>query len=149
MPEPVTVTVEVARPRQEVFDFVDVLANREGWMDHLYKHWTFEGPTRGVGGIAKAQVDAPSARERVTLEVVEATAPERIVEEVESAHGKRKTRSTYRFVEVGDGQTRIEFQFEWLETPRSERIAGPVSRAFMGRAQSKSLKKLAAQLEKG
>jgi uncharacterized protein YndB with AHSA1/START domain len=149
MPEPVTVNVEVARPRQEVFDHVDVLANREGWMDHLYKNWTFEGPRRGVGGIAKAQVDAPSARERVTLEVVEASAPERIVEEVESAHGKRKTRSTYRFVEVGDRQTRIEFQFEWLKTPRSERIASPVSRAFMGRAQGKSLKKLAAQLEKG
>jgi uncharacterized protein YndB with AHSA1/START domain len=148
MPEPVTVTVEVARPRQEVFAYVDVLANREGWMDHLYKHWSFEGPRRGVGGIATAQVDAPSARERVTLEVVEAAAPERIVEEVESAHGKRKTRSTYRFVEVDPGRTRIEFQFEWLETPRSERIASPVSRAFMSRAQGKSLKKLAAQLEK-
>ena len=72
MPDPVTVTVEVARPRQEVFDYVDVLANREGWMDHLYKHWSFEGPSRGVGAIAKAQVDAPSAREQVTLEVVEA-----------------------------------------------------------------------------
>jgi uncharacterized protein YndB with AHSA1/START domain len=148
MPEPVTVTVEVARPRQEVFDHVDVLANREGWMDHLYKHWSFEGPRSGVGGIAKAQVDAPSARERVKLEVVEATAPELIIEEVESAHGKRKTRGTYRFVEVGEGRTRIDFQFEWLETPRSERIAGPLSRAFMGRAQGKSLKKLAAQLEK-
>ncbi len=148
MPEPVTATVEVARPRQEVFDYVDVLANREGWMDHLYKHWNFEGPRRGVGGIATAQVDAPSARERVTLEVVEAAAPERIVEEVESAHGKRKTRGTYRFVEVDPGRTRIEFQFEWLQTPRSERIASPVSRAFMSRAQGKGLKKLAAQLEK-
>ena len=149
MPEPVTATVEVARPRKEVFDFVDVLSNREGWMDHLYKHWSFEGPRRGVGGIAKAQVEAPSARERVTLELVEATAPERIVEEVESAHGKRKTRSTYRFVEVDSERTRIEFEFEWLEAPRSERIAAPVSRAFMSRAQGKSLKKLAAQLEKG
>ena len=50
MPEPVTVSVEVARPRQEVFDYVDVLANHEGWMDHLYKDWRFEGPRRGVGG---------------------------------------------------------------------------------------------------
>jgi Polyketide cyclase / dehydrase and lipid transport len=147
--EPVTVTVEVGRPRQEVFDFVDVLANREGWMDHLYKDWTFEGPKRGVGGIAKAQVDAPSARERVTLTLVEACAPERIVEEVDSAHGKRLTRSTYNFVEAGAGRTRIEFEFEWLKAPRSERIAPPVAHAFMKRAQSKSLKKLAAQLEKG
>jgi Polyketide cyclase / dehydrase and lipid transport len=147
--QPVTVTVEVGRPRQEVFDFVDVLANREGWMDHLYKDWTFEGPRRGVGGIAKAQVDAPSARERVTLELTEAKAPERIVEEVDSAHGKRRTRSTYTFVEAGAGRTRIEFEFEWLKAPRTERLAPPVSHAFMQRAQGKSLKKLAAQLEKG
>jgi uncharacterized protein YndB with AHSA1/START domain len=147
--EPVTVTAEVARPRQEVFDHIVVLANREGWMDHLYKDWTFEGPTRGAGGIAKAQVDAPSARERVTLTVVEATAPDRIVEEVESAHGKRQTRGTYSFTESGAGRTRIEFEFEWLKAPRSERIAPPVAHAFMKRAQGRSLKKLAAELEKG
>jgi uncharacterized protein YndB with AHSA1/START domain len=147
--EPVTVTVEVARPRQEVFDFVDVLANREGWMDHLYKDWSFEGPKRGVGGIAKAQVDAPSSRERVTIEVTETAAPERIVEEIENAHGKRKTRCTYRLAEAGEGRTRIDYEIEWLETPRSERLAKPVSRAFMSRANGKALKKLAAQLEKG
>lgn len=147
--EPVTVTVEIARPRQEVFDHVDVLANREGWMDHLYKDWTFEGPKRGVGGIAKAQVDAPSARERVTITVVEATAPERLVEEIESAHGKRQTRSTYTFTEAGSGRTRIDFKFEWLKEPRSERIARPLAHAFMKRAQGKSLKRLVAQLEKG
>ena len=149
MPEPVNVSVEVARPRQEVFDFVDVLANREGWMDHLYKYWSFEGPGRGVGAIANAQVNAPSAREKVTLKVVEAAAPERLVEEIESAHGKRKTRGTYRFVEVGEARTRVELELEWLETPRTERVAAPVSRAFMSRAQRKALKRLAAQLEKG
>jgi uncharacterized protein YndB with AHSA1/START domain len=147
--KPVTVTVEVGRPRQEVFDFVDVLANRKEWMDRLYKDWRFEGPTRGVGGIAKAQVDAPTSREQVKIELVESAAPERIVEEVENAHGKRKTRDTYRFTAVGEGRTRIEFELEWLETPRSERIATAVSRNFMKRVQGKTLRKLAAQLEKG
>jgi uncharacterized protein YndB with AHSA1/START domain len=149
MPEPVTVTVEVARPRQEVFEYVDVLANHERWMDHLFKDWSFEGPRRGVGAIATAQVDAPSARERVSFEVVESTAPERIVEAGESAHGKRETRGTYRFTEREGGGTRIEFEYEWLKTPRTERIAPFVSRAFMARANGKSLKKLAALLEEG
>jgi uncharacterized protein YndB with AHSA1/START domain len=149
MPEPVTVTVEVARPRQEVFEYVDVLANHERWMDHLFKDWSFEGPRRGVGAIATAQVDAPSARERVSFEVVESTAPERIVEAGESAHGKRETRGTYRFTEREGGGTRIEFEYEWLKTPRTERIAPFVSRAFMSRANGKSLKKLAALLEEG
>jgi uncharacterized protein YndB with AHSA1/START domain len=149
MPEPVTITVEVARPRQEVFDYVDVAANHEKWMDHLFKDWRFEGPKRGVGAIVKAQVDAPAAREKVSFEVVESQAPERIVEEGESAHGKRQTRGTYRFVELDGGRTRIEFELEWRKTPRTERIAPFVSRAFMRRANGKGMKRLAALLEKG
>jgi uncharacterized protein YndB with AHSA1/START domain len=149
MPEPVTVSVEVARPRQEVFEYVDVLANHERWLTRLYKDWSFEGPKRGVGAIAKAQVDAPSARERVTFEVVESVAPERIVEAGESAHGKRETRGTYRFTEVDGGGTKIEFELEWLKAPRTERLLPFVSRNFMGRALGKSMKKLAALLEEG
>ena len=149
MPEPVTVSVEVARPRGEVFEVVDVAANHEKWMDHLFKDWRFEGPRRGVGAITVAQVNAPSAREKVTIEVVESVAPERIVEEGENAHGKRRTRGTYRFVEVDAGRTRIEFELEWLKTPRSERILPFLSRAFMRRANGKGVKRLAALLEEG
>jgi uncharacterized protein YndB with AHSA1/START domain len=149
MPEPVTVTVEVARPRQEVFDYVDVAANHERWMNHLFKDWHFEGPARGVGAITKAQVDAPGAREKIKLEVVESTPPERTVEEGESAHGKRRTRGTYRFVELDGGRTRIEFELEWLKTPRSERIVPFISRAFMRRANGKGMKRLGDLLEKG
>src|SRR5258707_7664116 len=115
MPEPVTVSVEVARPRQEAFDYVDLLSNHEGWMDHLYKHWRFEGPRRGVGAIATAQVDAPAASEKVSFKVVESMPPERIVEQGESAHGKRETRGTYRFAELEGGRTRIEFELAWLK----------------------------------
>ncbi|HVX33157.1 MAG TPA: hypothetical protein VHA80_08455, partial [Solirubrobacterales bacterium] len=75
--------------------------------------------------------------------------PARIVEEGESAHGKRRTRGTYRFVELGGGRTRIEFELEWLRAPRSERIAPFLSRAFMRRANGKGMKRLAALLEKG
>ena len=149
MPEPVIVSVAVGRPREEVFDHVDVLANHEGWMDHLFKDWRFEGPQRGVGAVAKARVAAPGSREQVRFEVVESSAPERIVEEGESAHGKRETRGTYRFTELEGGRTRIEFELEWRKAPRSERIAPFVSRAFMSRANGKGMKRLAALLEEG
>ena len=75
--------------------------------------------------------------------------PTGIVEEIESAHGKRQTTETYRFTEVGEGRTRIELEFAWRTVPKSERIAPFVSRAFMARAQGKSLRLLAAQLEEG
>jgi uncharacterized protein YndB with AHSA1/START domain len=149
MPDPVTVSVEVARPRQEVFEYVDVLANHEQWLKRLYKDWSFEGPRRGVGAIARAQVDAPAAAEKVTFEVVESVSPERIVEAGESAHGKRETRGTYRFSELEGGGTRIEFEFVWLKTPRTERMIPFVSRAFMHRALGTSVKRLAALLEEG
>jgi uncharacterized membrane protein len=149
MPEPVTVSVEVGRPRQEVFDHVDVLANHEGWMNLLYKDWAFEGPKRGVGAVAKATVNAPTSGERVSFKVVESSAPERIVEEGESAHGKRETRGTYSFTELEGGRTRIEFELAWMKVPRTERIVPFVSRAFMGRALGKAMKKLAALLEEG
>jgi uncharacterized membrane protein len=149
MPDPVTVSVEVARPRQEVFDYVDVLANHERWMSRLYKDWSFEGPKRGVGAIAKAQVDAPAAREKVSFEVVESSVPERIVEAGESAHGKRETRGTYRFTELPGGGTRIEFELAWVKAPRTERLVPFVSRAFMERALGKAMKTLAALLEEG
>jgi hypothetical protein len=147
--QPVTVSVEVARSRQEAFDYVDVIANHEGWLKQLYKDWRFEGPKRGVGAAAIAQVDAPTAREKITLKVVESLAPERIVEDGESAHGKRQTRHTYRFVELKGGGTRIEYEYEWLKTPRTERIAPIVSRAFMARANGKAMKRLAALLDEG
>ena len=149
MPDPVTVSVEVARPRQQVFDYVDVVANQEVWRKNLYKDWRFEGPKRGVGAIARATPDAPTSNERVEIKVTASQAPERIVEEVESAHGKRQSTETYRFTEVGEGRTRIELEVAWITVPKSERIASFVSRAFMARAQGKSLKLLAAQLEKG
>jgi hypothetical protein len=149
MPDPVTVSVEVARPRQEVFDHVDVLANHEAWLKKLYKSWSFEGPKRGVGAKARAQVNAPTAQEKVDFEVVESQAPERIVEEVKSAHGKRETTGTYRFTEVDPGRTRIEFEFAWRKVPRTERVVPFFARIFMSRALGKSMKSLAAQLEEG
>jgi hypothetical protein len=149
MPDPVTVSVEVARPRQQVFDYVDVVANQEVWRKNLYKDWRFEGPKRGVGAIARATPDAPTSNERIEIKVAASRAPEEIVEEIESAHGKRQTTETYRFTEVGEGRTRIELEVAWTTVPKSERIAPFVSRAFMARAQGKSLKLLAAQLEKG
>lgn len=149
MPNPVKVSVEVARPRQQVFDYVAAVANNEVWRKNLYKEWRFEGPRFGVGAISRATVDAPTSGERIEIKVVALEAPEKMVEEIESAHGKRQTTGTFRFTEVGEGRTRVELEFAWRKVPKSERIAPFVARAFMARAQGKSLRLLAAQLEKG
>ncbi|MGV1049296.1 MAG: SRPBCC family protein [Solirubrobacterales bacterium] len=147
--KPVSVSVSVAKPREEVFEFIDVLANHESFMDHMFVDWSFSGPARGVGARAKARVAAPASREIAEFEVVESERPSRTVEQGVSAHGKRETRGTYTLAEGAGGGTEINFELAWLKVPRSERIVPALSRAFLRRALGKAMKRLAKELERG
>jgi hypothetical protein len=145
--KPVSVSVTVAKPREEVFDFIDVLANHASYLDHMFVDWKFSGPGRGVGARARARVEAPASREIAEFEVVESERPSRTVEEGVSAHGKRETRGTYTLEELSEGRTRVSFEMEWLKAPRTERLAPAVTRAFLRRALGKGLKRLAKEVE--
>ncbi len=147
--EPVVVSVIVAKPPEEVFDHLDVLANHAQFLDHMYKKWTYSGPPRGVGAKGQAVVSAPGSSEVAEFEVVESERPLRIVEEGVSAKGNRRTRGTYSFEPLPDGGTKIEFELAWTEVPRSERIFPPLSRAFLRRALGKAMRRLGKELEKG
>jgi uncharacterized protein YndB with AHSA1/START domain len=149
MPKPVTVSTEVARPREEVFDFLDDLSNHAGFLDHILDKWSFSGPSRGVGAKAEARQNAPGSQDWTDFEVLESERPSRIVEEGVSAKGKRRTRGTYTLEELPGGGTRISFLFEWLKTPRTERIGPFFASAFVKRANGKSMRRLAKQLEEG
>ncbi|HEX8752364.1 MAG TPA: SRPBCC family protein [Solirubrobacterales bacterium] len=144
--EPVTVTVEVAKPRQEVFDFLDLLANHESFMDHLFTDWEFSGPRRGVGAKARVRQNAPGSQDHTEFEVVE-VAPDRIVEEGVGAKGRRRTRGTYRLEELPGGGTRISFELAWIEAPRGDRMIPFMTRAFVRRANGRGMRRLAKQLD--
>ena len=47
--KPVTVSIEVPQPTEEVFDYLAVLANHGAFLDHFLVDWKFSGPPRGVG----------------------------------------------------------------------------------------------------
>ena len=138
------VSTAVAGPREEVFEFLDVLANHEGFMNHLFTDWSFSGPARGVGAKARARVHAPGSREFARFEVVDAEGPEAV-----SSNGKRRTRGTYRLESLPEGGTKISFELAWLATPRSERLAPPIARTFIRRANGKAMRRLAKQLDQG
>jgi uncharacterized protein YndB with AHSA1/START domain len=144
--KPVTVSTTVAQPRQEVFEFLEDLSNHAAYLDHMFVDWSYSGPARGVGAKGRARVHAPGSREWAEFEVVEAEAPERIVEQGVSSNGKRRTRGTYSLADLPEGGTEISFELVWLEVPRSERMAPPLSRAFMRRANGKAMRRLAKQL---
>jgi hypothetical protein len=147
--KPVTVSTTVSMSRPEVFEFLDLLANHERFMDHLFVDWSFSGPARGVGAKTRVRVSAPGSNERMEIEVVEAEAPALIVEEALSANGRRRTRGTYRLEELPGGGTGIAFELAWVEVPRSERLLPPLMRAFVRRANGKGMRRLAKLLDQG
>jgi hypothetical protein len=142
----VTVSEAVAKPRQEVYDFLDVLGNHEAFLDHFLVDWSVSGPRRGVGAKAEARANAPMSQDWTEFEVVEAEAPSRIVEEGVGAGGKRHTRGTYRLEELPGGQTEVSFELEWLKASRAERICPPLMRAFVRRPNAKAMRRLAKLL---
>jgi len=147
--KPVTVSTVVARPVAEVFEFLDVLANHEGFMDHWLINWKFSGPARGVGAKAEAKANTIGSQDWTDFEIVETDPPSRIVEEGIGNGGKRHTRGTYRLEELPDGGTRISFELEWLEAAKAERLLPPMIRAFVRRTNGKAMRRLAKQLSTG
>ncbi|HEY8808728.1 MAG TPA: SRPBCC family protein, partial [Solirubrobacterales bacterium] len=141
--KPVTVFTVVARPVAEVYEFLDVLANHAGFMDHMLINWKFSGPERGVGARAEAKANTIGSQDWTDFEIVEADPPNRIVEEGIGNGGKRHTRGTYRLEELPDRGTKISFELEWLKTARAERLIPPMTRAFIHRVNAKSMRRLA------
>ncbi len=147
--KPVTVAATVPKSAAEVYEFLDVLANHEGFMDHMLVDWKFSGPKQGVGARARARANTVGSQDWTDFEVVEAEPPSRIVEEGVGADGKRRTRGTYRLEQLPDGGTRVSFELEWLAASRLERLGSPLIRAFVRRTDGKAMRRLAKQLSPG
>jgi hypothetical protein len=143
---PVTVSIEVPQGVEEVFDFLDVLANHEAFLDHFLVDWKFSGPARGVGARAEARASAPMSQDWTDFEVVETERPSRIVEEGVGLKGKRRTRGTYTLEPLPDGGTRISFELAWIESARAESLIPPMTRAFLKRTNGKAMRRLAGEL---
>jgi hypothetical protein len=144
--KPVTATVTVPQSREEVYDFIDVLGNHEGFTNHFLVVWELSGPRAGVGARAKMRLKKPGPADRLDMTVVASERPTTTVEESLSAKGRRRTRGTYVLADAPGGGTRITFRLEWLEAPLGDRLAAPLTRAIAGRANHKSLRRLAAVL---
>jgi hypothetical protein len=145
--KPVSVTTDIARPREEIFDYLDDLSNHASFTDHFLVDWEFSGPPRGKGAKGMARINAPSSQDWTDFEIVESDPPGRLIEEGVGAKGKRHTRGSYFLSDRPGGGTDVEFKLEWIEAPRSERLIPPLSRLFLKRTNGKSLKRLKKQLE--
>jgi carbon monoxide dehydrogenase subunit G len=144
--QPVKVTIDVPQPREQVYDFLDVMANHEPFTDHIMREWEYSGPPAGVGSKARVRVTAAGRTDVIDIEVVSAARPKRIVEQNVGAKGRRIANGTYTLDELPDGGTRINFEYSWQTAPLSERLGAPLVRSVLRRANERAMERLAEQL---
>lgn len=143
---PVQVTTQVPYGREEVFDFLDVMANHKPFTDHILRDWEYSGPERGVGSKARVKVRAAGRTDTIDIEVVSAERPTRIVERNIGAGGRRIANGTYTLEPLASGGTKITFEYSWQRAPLSERLMSPMIRSVLRRANEESMRRLAQRL---
>jgi hypothetical protein len=144
--KPVSVTTNVPQARAEVYEFLDVMANHEPFTNHLLHDWEYSGPERGIGAKARVHTTVANRTDVIDIEVIAAEAPATIVEQNIGAQGRRVATGTYKLQELLGGGTRIEFEYRWQHAPLSERLAAPLVRSVVRRANEQALRRLAEQL---
>jgi carbon monoxide dehydrogenase subunit G len=144
--KPVDVTIEVPYRTEDVFDFLDVMANHEPFTNHILREWEYSGPDRGIGSKARVKVSAGGRTDTVDIEVVSADRPSTIVEQNIGAGGRRIANGTYTLAPLPTGGTRIAFEYAWQKAPLGERLASPLVRAVVRRGNEVAMKRLAEQL---
>jgi carbon monoxide dehydrogenase subunit G len=143
---PVRTSIDVKNPPEEVYDFLDVMANHEPFTDHMLQSWMSSGPDRGIGAGARVQASAAGLTAEMEIEVVAAQRPSKIVERNIGAGGKRVANGTYTLEPLPSGGTRITFEYAWQQAPLSERLASPLVRGILRRGNERSMQRLAQQL---
>jgi hypothetical protein len=144
--KPVRVTTTVPYPREEVFDFLDVMSNHEPFTNHMLSDWEYSGPDRGIGSKAKVKANMAGRSESVEIEVIAAERPGMIVEHNVSAGGRRIATGTYTLEQMPGGETRIAFEYAWKQAPLSDRAAASLVRAILARGNKRAMARLAEQL---
>ncbi len=146
MPSPVTVSITVPHDIDSVFAFLDPMANHESFNDHLMTDWELSGPAHGLGSKARVRTRAMGMSDVVDIEVTKVEAPTLIVERNVAHKAGRTGQGTYTLSSLGDGSTRIEFEYRWIVAPVIDRLTSPLARAYIRRNNTTAMARLARQL---
>jgi uncharacterized protein YndB with AHSA1/START domain len=142
----VTVSIDVPQTPEQVYDFLDVMAHHERFTNHYLTDWRYGGPGRGVGSCATVTAALGGTKTDVTIEVVEADPPRRIVERNVSAAGRRLAHGTYTIKPLGTGGSQVSFTYAWARAPLADRLLALVVRATIRRANRTVMRRLATEL---
>lgn len=151
--DPVSVSVTISRPREEVFEYLADIANHAEFTDHFLTDWhlTREDPY-GRGAGARFRIKAPLARfSWADTTLIEVDPPYRIVEAGRSGKFNRvRVLGTYTVTPVAENCTRVEFTSETEPATFADRLLESLgARGWLRRQNSKAMRRLRAILEEG
>jgi uncharacterized protein YndB with AHSA1/START domain len=110
--EPLTLTTTIARPREEVFEYLADVANHAEFTDHCLVDWHLtREDSYGAGAGARFRVKSRFDRFSYgDLTLAEVQPPERIVATGRAGRFNRmRTRTEWRLEEQGTGKTLVTF----------------------------------------
>lgn len=152
--DPVTTTVTVDRPREEVFEYLADIANHPEFLDHLFTEWhMLRVDTYGRGAGARFRSTARLDRFGWgDLTILEVHRPHRLVLVGRGGkYNRTKTYSEWQLDPEGARATRVQFLYETEPALATDRIMEALSgrRGWFKRGSRKALKRLRAILEEG
>jgi uncharacterized protein YndB with AHSA1/START domain len=151
--DPVSAEVIIARPRQEVFEYLADIANHAEFTDHFLVDWHLtREDSYGSGAGARFRIRTP-VRSRFNYgdaTLTEVVAPRLVAERGRMGKYNRiLTRGVYELEEASGGSTRVTFTFESKPKFLSDKLSESLGGGWFRRKNKKSLKRLRAILEEG
>jgi uncharacterized protein YndB with AHSA1/START domain len=151
--EPITVSTTIAKPREEVFEYLVNIANHAEFTDHYRTHWrlTREDPY-GKGAGARFRIEAP-LRRFAWGDVIfaEVQPPYRIVERGRGGKYNRiRMVGTYTLSPGPSGTTKVQYTFETEAVLLSDKLMESLGgRSWTRRQAARAMRRLRLVLEEG
>jgi uncharacterized protein YndB with AHSA1/START domain len=151
--DPFSVSIVVSAPREEVFDYLQDIANHAEFTDHFLVDWRLtriDSVGRGAG--ARFRVKAPGNRYSwgdVTFTEVER--PHRIVEAGRGGKNNRvRTLGVYELAPASAGTTRVRFTLQTRPATLPDRLLEALgARRWLRRKNKRALHRLRSIIERG
>ncbi len=151
--DPFTVTATIARPREQVFEYLADIANHPEFTDHYLVDWHLTRvDSYGAGAGARFRVKAPLTRfSWADMTLAELQPPFRIVEHGRGGKYNRvRMLSTYTLSPAAGGTTKVEYTLETVPAMLSDKLLDALGgRAWTRRQAAKAMRRLRTILEEG
>lgn len=151
--DPVTASTVISAPREQVFDYLQDIANHSEFTDHYLVDWhltRIDSVGRGAG--ARFRVRAPGNRfSWADVTFVEVDRPYRIVEAGRTGKNNRiRTLGVYELAPGTSGTTRVRFTLETVPATLSDRLMEAFgARRWTKRKNTRAMRRLRTILERG